>query len=291
MAFIGVVIDPVTKEESGIDTELLGNFIMTSSTIDLVGKKDSTTVNYKFIYNEKEKDFKVEASIANNENIKGYSSIDPSKVSLFIIDAINNNTGSFIDYCDDVNNAKKEAFKDLTSHLLENNEIVKDSYFNGYGFLFIDGKRILTIEKLQTLNNDSKEIKNASTDEEITKQYNNYFRISNCCGLIDISKTDLSKTINFYYNNKIFTIKNITIIDGNNDKIKSYTIGADNIEIVDMDNKNLLDEFSELKDISNQNIDSDELDNRIKQRIELLDNFVTEEEQIKDIEEEFDDIF
>ena len=169
-----------------------------------------------------------------------------------------------------IKDAKEQACKSLTAKLMDNNVLLGGTDFIGFGFVFVENNKVLTVEKIEF----------SYKYESNRKHYTAVIR--NCVGNVSFSGLN-NPTIEFWTGRHKVKLHNPQVTKAIEGRLKDYELSISDITI-SVDNNMPAHTVYDKLNFNNE----DFLEAFIKERNSLLDNLLVND---LDLDDRFDDLF
>lgn len=251
---IGDYTDPKTGEKDWIEPITINDLFIISERVKKIGDTDESFVDFKLNYKTDEHIVTFTASynkyqVSYQIDLMGFAD---ELVNLYYSN-LSINASNFI------NDLKTRAVKELTETLFDENIILNDFKLDGIGFIMVDNKKTITVDRIEVSRSKENDI---------------LVKLIKCVGLSELKNLENPSLI-FNTDKHIIEISNIKFIDGNDFRIKDYNVKVESIKVSKQTNVIEIKHF-------------DDEDDFICDRSKKLDNIYDEEDELND---RFDDIF
>lgn len=183
---VGDFINPETGEKDWLEPDTVGYIILNPMSISVVGEPHEGLVNFRLDNDDNEQKILLYAEYEKD----GHKvSSEPQQIDeLPFAEELAEHVykGEMVDNGPLTRSAKDKAFNDIVTRMFENGVITDGTALEGIGFVESNGKKMLTIERL--------EFDDDNEDESIQA------RLIDCAGIADL-KSLTAPLITFYSNN------------------------------------------------------------------------------------------
>lgn len=146
---VGSFINPATGEEDWLEPDTISMVVLQPKMITKVGEVNQSAIDFKLDCTKDEENITLVAEYSSNG--KKYSSepvLMPAETFAEEFKDIIYSDKS-LDEADIIKNAKEAACQDLTMKLMDNSILMGGMNFSGFGFVTVDGDKVLTLESIE----------------------------------------------------------------------------------------------------------------------------------------------
>jgi hypothetical protein len=261
---VGNYINPATGEADWFEPDTIGMVILQPKMATKVGDTTQTAIDFKLDNIDAERVVTIAAQYTNNGKV--YSSdlikIEEEEFGLAFSQKIYSNKS--LDEVETVKQAKDRAVQNLTNKLLEAGIMMGGMQFTGFGFITVDGDKVLTIESIEF----TYRVESGRPVRNVT--------LKHCVGHAQLSNLK-NPQITFYTGKHKVAVTGIEVLESIEGRVKDYVLKVEDLTLVTDDTFPKHDSYTEYR-FSNE----DFLDTFVNERRTHLDDVVNSDNDLSD---------